>query len=240
MKSSTTVAIACSLFAHGALCLVMWSAGPAFGVQRRAAPARLEFVVRAAQPVAEAARPAPAAPDVRAEPVLERCLLAPDAPIVAEHEPVAADGPRAVPAAARWRDASMLSFATARVRPRPQQVPVAEAPEREPDPNEAPVDPELVAAAEPEAPAASSSPTLVAGSNVPPDYPAIARRRGWQGTATLRIRCDAAGHVTDVHLLQSSGHDVLDRAAIEAVRAWRFRGGPGAIVQPVTFLLGAG
>jgi TonB family protein len=91
------------------------------------------------------------------------------------------------------------------------------------------------------APSAPSVRTLVpiAGTDQPPTYPTIARRRGWQGTVVLGIECDAAGLVQDVTVVRSSGHEVLDAAATAAVRQWRFAAGPGHCEQTITFRLQA-
>ncbi|NEP47099.1 MAG: TonB family protein, partial [Okeania sp. SIO2H7] len=54
-----------------------------------------------------------------------------------------------------------------------------------------------------------------------PRYPARARREGWEGNPRLRIDTDDRGYVTNVSLEESSGHSILDEAAIEAVRDWK-------------------
>ena len=59
--------------------------------------------------------------------------------------------------------------------------------------------------------------------NPAPKYPPLALRRGWQGTVRLRVALDPDGHPTTVDLATSSGHAVLDEAALAAVRHWRFR-----------------
>lgn len=58
--------------------------------------------------------------------------------------------------------------------------------------------------------------------NPPPEYPAAARRRGHEGTVTMEVLVDREGSVQDIHLSSSSGHDMLDRAAMQAVRRWIF------------------
>lgn len=55
-----------------------------------------------------------------------------------------------------------------------------------------------------------------------PAYPALARERGEEGALLLRLRINANGQVQRLHLLRSSGHSLLDEAAIETLRAWRF------------------
>ena len=48
-------------------------------------------------------------------------------------------------------------------------------------------------------------------------YPFLARRRGWEGKVVLRLRIDRRGHIDSTEIAQSSGHGILDRAALEAV-----------------------
>lgn len=79
--------------------------------------------------------------------------------------------------------------------------------------------------------------TPLPGCNPPPHYPAIARRRGWQGTVIVAVTCDANGMVTTATVVRSSGHAVLDEAALATVRRWQFAGGPGCSEQPIEFRL---
>ena len=60
------------------------------------------------------------------------------------------------------------------------------------------------------------------GYQVRPVYPESARRAGIQGTTLLRIHIEADGHVSDVSVQRSAGHQSLDEAAADAVRRWRF------------------
>ncbi|MFH1293107.1 MAG: energy transducer TonB [Pseudomonadota bacterium] len=61
--------------------------------------------------------------------------------------------------------------------------------------------------------------------NPPPRYPRIARRRGYEGTVIMQVLVDRNGRVKELHIVQSSGHDVLDRAAITSVKNWQFEPG---------------
>jgi len=61
--------------------------------------------------------------------------------------------------------------------------------------------------------------------NPPPDYPPLARRRGQEGTLQLDVLVNSRGGVNEVRLAESSGHDLLDRAAMAAVQAWLFQPG---------------
>lgn len=58
--------------------------------------------------------------------------------------------------------------------------------------------------------------------NPPPSYPAVARERHWEGTVVLRVEVTAEGHPGQVNIDRSSGHEILDEAATEAARQWRF------------------
>ncbi|NOU23821.1 MAG: energy transducer TonB [Methyloglobulus sp.] len=69
------------------------------------------------------------------------------------------------------------------------------------------------------------TPTLVSAEylqNPKPHYPGIARSRHWQGVVQLRVYVTPDGLCGELSLLKSSGHDELDQAAMEAVRAWKF------------------
>lgn len=88
---------------------------------------------------------------------------------------------------------------------------------------------EALAAAQPAAPAASA-PATPRGEDRPlklvhaprPEYPRISLRLAEQGAVLVRIHVGPDGHVTDVDLLESSGFERLDTAALAAVRLWRF------------------
>jgi periplasmic protein TonB len=59
-------------------------------------------------------------------------------------------------------------------------------------------------------------------SNPPPAYPRRARRDGIEGTVTLKVLVTATGAPGEVKVENSSGSESLDRAALNAVRAWQF------------------
>lgn len=52
-------------------------------------------------------------------------------------------------------------------------------------------------------------------------YPALARKRGWEGNVVLQLRLAADGRMTTVRLAESSGRSVLDRAALTSARSIR-------------------
>jgi len=55
------------------------------------------------------------------------------------------------------------------------------------------------------------------------EYPALAVRRGYEGTVLIHLEIDRQGKVTEVHLLQSSGYDVLDQAVLKSARNWLYK-----------------
>lgn len=80
--------------------------------------------------------------------------------------------------------------------------------------------------------------------NPAPRYPPLARRMGQQGKVVLRVLVNPAGAADQVEVRASSGSELLDAAALDAVRRWRFvpaRQGaqPVAawVLVPITFTL---
>lgn len=54
-------------------------------------------------------------------------------------------------------------------------------------------------------------------------YPRAARRQGIEGVVVLHLLLDEKGLVRKIELKQSSGHAILDQAALRAARHWRFQ-----------------
>ena len=61
--------------------------------------------------------------------------------------------------------------------------------------------------------------------NPRPKYPEVARRRRFQGTVLLEVLVKKDGRAGDVRISRSSGHPILDRAALTAVKKWIFTPG---------------
>lgn len=59
--------------------------------------------------------------------------------------------------------------------------------------------------------------------NAPPHYPQLSRKLREQGTVVLELTVLASGKVTDVRVQQSSGYARLDKAALLAVKHWRYQ-----------------
>ena len=60
------------------------------------------------------------------------------------------------------------------------------------------------------------------GENPKPVYPAEARKRGYHGEVILKVEVLSNGRVGQIELKRSSGHEILDRSALAAVKQWRF------------------
>lgn len=148
----------------------------------------------------------PDRPDVEAPPRL------PDLPPV---EAVLVEPDQAMPSLEEQPEtppvpALRLPSPTARVTPRRATAPPAPpAPPAAPPPRSA----ERSAVLSPPRPSAT---------NLPPVYPAAARARGVEGVVHLLVTIEADGSVGAASLAASSGHALLDAAALDAVRAWRF------------------
>lgn len=114
--------------------------------------------------------------------------------------------------------------------PRREAPPAAPAPAAPPPPTAAPTMADL------DVPIPLSRP--------PPHYPTRALRMRETGTVRVLVAVGADGVPTDVSVETSSQSRELDRAALDAVRKWRFRpaqrGGQavaGSVVVPIEFRL---
>lgn len=58
--------------------------------------------------------------------------------------------------------------------------------------------------------------------NPPPAYPEAARFKGLEGEVLLDVAVTTSGQAGEVAIARSSGYGVLDKAASEAIRQWRF------------------
>ena len=80
--------------------------------------------------------------------------------------------------------------------------------------------------------------------NPRPAYPGRAKREGWEGTTLLRVQVHPSGKPGAIKIQKSSGREVLDEAASEAVKKWTFapatQGGKpiaGWVTVPIVFRL---
>lgn len=71
-------------------------------------------------------------------------------------------------------------------------------------------------------PASISRDARPMAGNAEPKYPAAMLRAGVGGTVVVLAEVDAQGTPIDVRVVERSGERDLDRAAVNAVRQWRF------------------
>lgn len=176
-------------------------------------------------------------------PVVEMVML-PAPPEKAAEEP-----PPVPPQQAAKRESTKPVAAPARVAAKPVAAPSPAAPIAEDEPIAEAVAPAPAPAPVPEpvAVAAAAAPDLQPTPlDMPrPTYPRLARQRGWEGVVMLTVAVDALGCPTTVTVKSSSGHPVLDQAAVEAARKWHFRPArrdgqdvAAAVELPIRFTLG--
>lgn len=131
--------------------------------------------------------------------------------------------------------------------PRVQDLPTITLP---PPPPEPVVQPAILAPVAPVAAAPAIAPLVPPRfdaaylDNPAPVYPSIARRQHEEGRVLLRVFVTAEGTAGTVEVAKSSGSERLDRAALEAVRRWKFvpaRRGDQAVAAhvnvPIVFTL---
>lgn len=223
------------------------SASPA-GTSASRVPAATSRPARASAPPAA---PPPQAPRAAGEPPAlaptpARPAPAMTAPNLAEAAPTAKPlrrparvppSPASVPRAA---DSSPPPPAARPTRPQSAAIPLVAA-------DAAPGVAAPGAAAPSAGPEPGSSPPRYgfgSAANPIPRYPEAARARGWEGLVLLAVGVAADGRADSVAVARSSGHTVLDEAALDAVRRWRFaparRAGipvPGTAAVPIRFRL---
>jgi len=99
-----------------------------------------------------------------------------------------------------------------RAEPRRDLLPAAET---------APTQVESEPPAPPAVVAIRVAPRVEAATCPAPEYPMLARRRGLEGVATLILQVGIDGSVISAQVVESSGHSLLDEAALDAARAWK-------------------
>jgi len=75
-------------------------------------------------------------------------------------------------------------------------------------------------------------------STVTPEYPFIARAGRVEGSGLYWLRFNKSGRVNAVKIAKSTGHRVLDQAAVNAFYQWRCQPGKvDHVIIPVTFTM---
>ena len=71
-----------------------------------------------------------------------------------------------------------------------------------------------------------------------PDYPVAARRTGLQGQGYFRLYFGRDGRVTNIKVLKSTGHQMLDDAAMAGFIQWHAKPGPRRELDtPIAYVL---
>lgn len=72
-----------------------------------------------------------------------------------------------------------------------------------------------------------------------PTYPRLAIQRELEGSVTVRVKVTAEGMPANTEILKSSGHELLDRAALDAISKWKFhpRAAPYFVEKDIIFKL---
>lgn len=127
-------------------------------------------------------------------------------------------------------------------KPRPTPKPKPEPPKPAPKPTPAPK-PAPTPSTQPSTSSSTASPAATGRSNAdghsdkltpatsgmrslgnpPPQYPPLALQRRIEGTVGLRILVTPQGRAGQVQVTRSSGSSLLDNAAVNAVRNWKFK-----------------
>lgn len=175
---------------------------------------------------------------VKVPPMVQVTLMQPPKPIVQAPPPPppppkkVAPPKKAEPPPPK-KDVVALKPQKPRPQPPPKQVVERVAEREEPPPRPSPVvddpPPAPVRAAPPPPPAPVvekvTPPSASAGylHNPAPEYPSIAEEEGWSGRVVLKVHVLANGRPDAVSVQKSSGHEVLDQAAVRTVKSsWHF------------------
>lgn len=223
-RAEVALLVALAVGAHGLL---------AVGVARARSD---EPVVRAQQVTIEVVPPAPPP-------------SADQAPVVPE-QAARAERPRPVTRRAAPRPQLVASNTdSSRPSEEPPALPIGDDPALAAESGSGPATVAAPAASAPAAPPAPA-PAIEAHEganylkNPRPAYPAMAQRRGWEGEVLLRVRVAPDGRAAGAVVQRSSGHELLDQAAVDAVRSWLFVPArqegvavAGFVSVPITFRL---
>jgi protein TonB len=149
--------------------------------------------------IIEAAQPPPS------EPPPPPPRLAPPPPVFVPPPEIHIERPPPPP------QSTAITTVTKEKPPAPTPAPVAA-----PVPTPAPAEPVRV------------QPRLDAGKSREPEYPPMSRRLGEQGSVILQVLVETDGRVIDSKLVESSGSERLDQAALSGVKS-NYRFVPGSV-----------
>lgn len=220
---SWSVSLGTSTLVHGAALAVLWlGAAPLFRIPGGPSePVELPLVFARAdlQPESLPLEPESLAPLPPLEPVdVSEAEVLPLP--VAETREILPEEPGFLPVDLARSPLERLTAVTFATRRHPDP-PVESAPPTVAWPT--PPEPELDEP--PGADVVDHPPLPLAGECAPPAYPRRARLRRIEGTVVCLITVGVDGSVVRVIVERSSGHELLDRTAVECMRDWRFEPG---------------
>ena len=179
-------------------------------------PLIIEASLVVAQPAPAVAAPAPPQPEVKPQPI-PMPVPKVEKPIPKKVEkPKPEPKPKPIPRRAPKPMPRPEPREEAEPSPAPVQEPAYEKPS---EPAQAPRGESRAAPKAPPAPVeyTAYSPGRVSGFGRN-NYPRAAKERGWEGTVTLKVHILADGDIGEVIVTSSSGHDMLDEAAVDMVK----------------------
>ena len=174
----------------------------------------------------------------------------PEEPVEIEEIEIQPEPPEAFEAEIEPEPLPPDEFEVAELAPEPRlPLELNRTPKVEPEPDppapEPPVDDSVAQQEElelePQGADVENAPELIAERSPKPRYPRRGQRMGWEGEVVCRITVGTDGRVVRAVVEESSGHELLDRVAREAVLAWHFvpgtRGGVPAEMDVLKRLL---
>lgn len=170
-------------------------------------------------------QPADRPPPDTAPRVVELTLVRPAPPPPVVQAPAPPPEPVVVP---RPTPPKPVARPAPRPKPKPRPKPAVTPPPVVNPAPPAPAAPPAPMVAAPVAEAPPPQPVFVPATraastrNPKPDYPMIAKRRGWQGTVLLEVEVKENGQPGSIKLRESSGREILDQSALRTVKLWRF------------------
>jgi protein TonB len=111
-----------------------------------------------------------------------------------------------------------------KIKPKPKEIEPEPFPADEPAVKEVPPPEQQQTVSPPSPVQLDAEPDYKADylNNPRPPYPMVAQRMGYNGKVVLNVEVLAEGKAGQVLLHQSSGHEILDNAALQTVKTWKF------------------
>lgn len=230
-------AIICSIMVHVLLAVYV----PNFKFDEAKAPdmLKIELVKKPEPPPAAEPEPTPPPPEVKKpepKPVPKPLVKPLPTPVVEKLEPI--DQPTPAPPPTEVIAVAPKETAPPPLQTVPEPVPVKQDPPPPPMPSQADMDNAR----------SQYGNSLWGAISKHKKYPKIAQMRGLEGEVIVELQLDGNGKLKSKKVAQSSGHDVLDKQALEMVeKALPFpvppeslRNSSFTITVPIPFKLGNG